>query len=180
MTIPTLLTPRLVLRAPRLADFDVWAAYYGSPRAVHEGGPFDRVEAWKLFAADVGLWQLRGYGAFGVDDGASGRHLGEVGIYQRADYPGPELGWMVVPEAEGRGIATEAARAVLNWTRETFAWRFVTSIISPGNDRSIALGLRLGGVLDATLPGIDPGDVVIRHDLRPGGAAPDFARGAHG
>ena len=68
---------------------------------------------------------------------------------------------------------------ILHWIRETFAWRFVTSIISPGTDRSIALGLRLGGVLDATLPGIDPGDVVIRHDLRPGGAAPDFARGAH-
>ena len=35
----------------------------------------------------------------------------------------------------------------------------------PGNARSIALGLRLGGVqIDA--PGVDPGDVVIRHDLR--------------
>ena len=32
--------------------------------------------------------------------------------------------------------------------------------------RSITLGLRLGGVIDATLPGVDPTDVVIRHDLR--------------
>jgi RimJ/RimL family protein N-acetyltransferase len=170
--IPTLETARLRLRPPRLADFEAWAAYYASPRSGHEGGPFDRVEAWKLFAADVGLWQLRGYGAFGVDDSTSGRHLGEVGIYQRADYPGPELGWMVVPEAEGRGIAAEAARAVLRWIRQSFGWRFVTSIISPGNARSIALGLRLGGVVDPTLPGIDADDVVIRHDLCPGGPVP--------
>jgi hypothetical protein len=40
------------------------------------------------------------------------------------------------------------------------------NIIDPANDRSIALGLRLGGVIDPALPGTDPGDVVIVHDLR--------------
>ncbi len=163
---PTLHTHRLTLRMPVLADFGHHAAFHASDRSVHEGGPHDRQAAWRIWASDVALWPLRGYGPFGVDDRATGAYLGEVGIYQAEGYPAPELGWFVVPEAEGRGIALEAARAVLDWVRRTFDWPHITNIIEPANTRSIALGLRLGGVIDPRLPGIDPGDVVIRHDLR--------------
>lgn len=164
--IPTLTTDRLILRAPRLSDFDAWADYYASPRSGHEGGPFDRAQAYRIWASDVALWQLRGYGPFAVEDRTAGAHLGDVGIYQSADYPAPELGWFTVPAAEGRGIAFEAAKTVLQWLRDTTDWCHVTNIIAPANTRSIALGERLGGVIDPTLPGIDAGDVVIRHDLR--------------
>ena len=163
--IPTLSTARLVLRAPRLDDFEHWAAFFASDRSSMERGPLKRVDAWHVWAADVALWQLRGYGAFGVDERASGAYLGEVGIYQPEGFPGPELGWFLVPSAEGRGYATEAAQAVMDWARETLGWTRLTSIIDPANARSIAVGLRLGGVIDPTLPGVDPGDVVIRHDL---------------
>lgn len=167
MTPPTLHTDRLTLRAPRLADFEVWADFFASPRSIHEGGPKNRLAAWQHWAADVALWTLKGYGPFGVDDRATGAYLGEVGIYHGEGYPAPELGWFVVPDAEGKGVASEAARAVLDWVRSTFDWPLITNIIEPANTRSIALGLRLGGVIDPTLPGVrHPGDVVIRHDLR--------------
>ncbi|MEZ5885367.1 MAG: GNAT family N-acetyltransferase [Paracoccaceae bacterium] len=166
MTIPTLQTERLVLRAPKLADFEHWADFFASPRSVHERGMMGRIDAWRTWAADVAIWQLKGYGPFGVDDRATGAYVGEVGIYHGDDFPGPELGWFVVPGVEGKGYASEAARAVLDWIRATFDWPYITNIIDPANDRSIALGLRLGGVIDPTLPGVDPGDVVIRHDLR--------------
>lgn len=164
--VPVMETERLRLRAPLLADFEHHATFFASTRSVHEGGPLDRLAAWQHWAADVALWTLRGYGPFGIDDKATGAYLGEVGIYHGEGYPAPELGWFVVPEAEGRGVALEAARAVLNWLRDSFDWPHITNIIAPANTRSIALGLRLGGVIDPTLPGIDPGDVVIRHDLR--------------
>ena len=165
MTPPTLHTERLILRAPKLADFEHWAAFFASSRSIHERGMMSRIDAWRTWAADVANWQLKGYGPFGVDDRATGAYVGEVGIYHGDDYPAPELGWFVVPEAEGKGYAAEAARAVLDWVRESFDWPHITNIIDPANDRSIALGLRLGGVIDPTLPGVDPGDVVIRHDL---------------
>lgn len=165
-TVPVLATERLRLRAPQLPDFEHHAAFFASDRSVHEGGPKDRLAAWHHWAADVALWTLKGYGPFGVDDRATGAYLGEVGIFHGEGYPAPELGWFVTPEAEGKGVAHEAARAVLDWVKATFDWPHVTNIIEPGNARSIALGLRLGGVIDHTLPGIDPGDVVIRHDLR--------------
>ncbi len=60
----------------------------------------------------------------------------------------------------------EAARAVMVWARASFGWDRLVNYIDPGNARSIALGLRLGGVIDAGLPGQDATDVVIRHDLR--------------
>lgn len=164
--VPVLLTQRLRLRAPRLADFEHWAAFLASDRSVHEGGPMERTHAWQHWAATGALWLLKGYGPFGVEDRQTGAYLGEVGIYHGDDYPAPELGWFVVPEAEGKGVAHEAARAVLDWPKTATDWPHVTSIIEPANARSIALGLRLGGVLDTTLPGIDPWDVVIRHDLR--------------
>jgi RimJ/RimL family protein N-acetyltransferase len=163
--IPTLQTQRLTLRAPQLADFEHWAAFFASPRSIHERGMMSRTDAWRTWASDVANWTLKGYGPFGVDDRATGAYLGEVGIYHGDDFPGPELGWFVVPGAEGKGYAAEAARAVLDWVRATFDWPFITNIIDPANDRSIALGLRLGGVIDPTLPGVDPTDVVIRHDL---------------
>jgi RimJ/RimL family protein N-acetyltransferase len=163
---PVLTTARLILRQPKLADFEHWAAYFASDRSVHEGGPKTRRAAWEHWASDVALWTLKGYGPFGVDDRVTGAYLGEVGIYHGEGYPAPELGWFVVPGAEGKGVALEAARAVLDWVKASFDWPHITNIIEPANTRSIALGLRLGGVIDPTLPGIDPGDVVIRHDLR--------------
>jgi RimJ/RimL family protein N-acetyltransferase len=161
---PAISTPRLTLRLPVLADFEHHAAFHASPRAVWEGGAKSRKEAWGIWAVDVACWSLRGYGAFTVE--MDGVFVGEVGIYHPDHYPGPEFGWMVMPEAEGQGIAFEAAVAVRDWVRATFDWPHITSIIEPGNARSIALGLRLGGVVDQSLPGIDPGDLVIRHDLR--------------
>lgn len=164
--VPVLLTERLRLRAPRLEDFEAFATFFASDRSVHEGGPRDRLAAWQHWAADVALWALKGYGPFGVEDRATGAYRGEVGLFHGEGYPAPELGWFVVPDAEGRGIALEAALAVLGWVRASFDWPYITNIIEPANARSIALGLRLGGVIDPTLPGIDPGDIVIRHDLR--------------
>jgi RimJ/RimL family protein N-acetyltransferase len=165
MIAPTLHTPRLTLRMPILADFEPRATFAASDRAVWEGGPMDRAATWRQFASEVGQWPLLGYGPFSVDD-ASGTYLGEVGIYHPVDYPEPELGWFVVPEAEGKGVAMEAARAVMTWVRQTFGWDHTVNYIDPGNARSIALALRLGGTIDPSRKGQDATDVVILHDLR--------------
>jgi RimJ/RimL family protein N-acetyltransferase len=162
---PVLLTERLTLRMPRYEDFAHRLAFYTSDRSIWEGGPLDREAAWRIFASEVGQWPLMGFGPFSVDDSATGAYLGEVGIYQPEGYPEPELGWFVIDSAEGLGIATEAARAVMLWARQSFGWDHIDNYIDPANDRSIALGRRLGGVI-VDVPGVDPGDVVIRHDLR--------------
>ncbi len=164
-TAPVLMTERLRLRMPRYEDFAHRLDFYASDRSVWEGGPFAAREAWRVFASEVGQWPLMGFGPFSIEDRHTGDYLGEVGIYQPEGYPEPELGWFVTEAAEGRGIAAEGARAVMVWARTTFGWDHIDNYIDPGNTRSIALGLRLGGVI-ADVPGDDPTDVVIRHDLR--------------
>ena len=162
-TAPVIKTARLVLRMPRFEDFAHRLAFYTSDRSVWEGGPLAPDEAWRIFASEVGQWPLMGFGPFSVD--MDGAYVGEVGIYQPQGYPEPELGWFVVAGCEGKGIAAEAARTVKVWARASFGWDHIDNYIDPGNTRSIALGLRLGGVI-VDAPGIDPTDVVIRHDLR--------------
>lgn len=163
MNFPILTTPRLTIRLPEVSDFEHRAAFYASDRSVWEGGPLDRPTAWRIFASEVGQWLLKGYGPFSVL--MQGRYVGEVGIYHAADYPEKELGWFVVPEAEGKAVAYEAARAVMVWARTTFGWDHIVNYIDPGNARSVALGLRLGGRICGR-PGIDPTDVVLEHDLQ--------------
>lgn len=150
--IPTLATGRLTLRAPRLVDFPPFEAHFTSERSIHEDGPLTRTGAWKEFATGVAGWMLRGYGSLSIEDRATGGYLGEVGIYRLGTYPEPEIGWMVMPEAEGRGIAHEAALALRAWAYDRFGWTTLVSYIGAENTRSIRLAERLGARLDPAGP----------------------------
>ncbi|MDO8983388.1 GNAT family N-acetyltransferase [Cypionkella sp.] len=164
-TAPVIQTERLRLRMPRYEDFAHRQAFYASDRAIWEGGPFAAEQAWRIFASEVAQWPLMGFGPFSMEDPLTEEYLGEVGIYQPVGYPEPELGWYVEGHAEGKGLAAEGARAVMAWARDTFGWDHIDNYIAPGNARSIALALRLGGTL-VDGPGVNPTDVVIRHHLR--------------
>lgn len=166
MTAPILHTERLTLRMPILADFEYRAAFYASDRSVWEDGPLPRAQAWRVWASEVAQWPLMGFGPFSLENRQSRQYLGEVGVYRPEGFPEPELGWFVLPEAEGRGYAAEAARAVMGWVRKTFGWDHLVSYIAPGNLRSIALALRIGGRKVTDRPGTADDDVVILHDLR--------------
>jgi RimJ/RimL family protein N-acetyltransferase len=162
---PVLKTERLTLRMPRYDDFAHRLTFLASTRAEFEGGPYDTLTAWRIFASEVGQWPLMGFGPFSMDDSKTGAYLGEVGIYQPQGYPEPELGWFVTEAAEGKGIAAEGAKAVLLWARQSFGWDHIDNYIDPLNARSIALAQRLGG-RQVAAPGADPTDMVMRHDLR--------------
>ncbi|MEL6683349.1 MAG: hypothetical protein AAFQ09_12015, partial [Pseudomonadota bacterium] len=70
--IPTLRTERLVLRPYARGDFDAYASFMGSKRAVHMGGPIDRDKAWTWFTNDIASWPLYGFGTLAMEiDGRS-------------------------------------------------------------------------------------------------------------
>lgn len=146
--IPTLETERLVLRAPRAQDFEPFAAFCASPRAVGVGGPYARSDAFTRLCAIVGQWQLLGYGRWIVADKGTDEALGFVGIFHPEGWPGPEIGWSVFEAAEGRGIAFEAAVATRAYAYETLGWDTIISCTKPDNTRSIALANRMGCTAD--------------------------------
>ncbi|WP_220749045.1 GNAT family N-acetyltransferase [Jannaschia sp. AI_61] len=171
LTIPTLTTERLILRAPTRADFAPSAALLASARATYMGGPYDRAAAWAQFTGACASWLLEGFGSWMITDRATGAWLGETGITHPDHFPEPELGWMVAPEAEGQGIAHEAARAAQTWGLQTRGLATFVSYVDPENIRSLALARRLGARQDdsAQRPaGETPADTtVFRHGGRP-------------
>ena len=56
----------------------------------------------------------------------------------------PELGYVFAAIVHGRGIASEACRAALDWADRTLEADAYPAIISPGNEASIRLAERLG------------------------------------
>ena len=163
---PTISTARLKLRAHRQGDFDAYAAAYGDARMVHMGGPLDQRESWAAFCRDVAQWPLLGHGAWAVDDRETGTFLGQVGLNKHPYFPECELGWLVLPAAEGKGIAFEAAAAARDWARNTLKPASLVSYIHRDNARSIKLAERLGASHDADAPACPYADhLTYRHPM---------------
>jgi len=163
---PTLHTERLTLRAPQASDWPYWRDFAASDRARFVGGPIDEAKAWRAFGHVIGMWVLRGHGSFVFRETVSDQPLGMCGPWHPTDWPEAEIGWMVWrAEAEGKGLAFEAAAAARAHAFTALGWRTAVSYINPDNTRSIALALRLGAILDPTaaVPPSDHPALVYRH-----------------
>ncbi len=164
---PVLQTERLVLRAPRMSDFPVWEAFFGSDRSRYVGGPVGKYEAWRAFGHLAGMWALKGVGSFVIERKSDGAVLGSTGPWVPEYYPEKELGWTLwAEEAEGKGYAFEAASAARDFAFGVLGWDTAVSYIDDGNDRSFALAERLGAYRDDAAPKPDkdePPVFVYRH-----------------
>lgn len=163
IAIPTLTTPRLILRAPVYADWPAYAAFLASPRSRYMGGPYAGWGAWGMFCNDVGQWQLFGHGALMLDLRLTGECVGQVGINHGPLFPEKELGWLLFEGHEGRGYAVEAAAALRDWAFVDLGLPTLVSYFHPANARSIAVAERLGAMPDPVAARQDPEDVVYRH-----------------
>ena len=151
MIAPTLRTERLILRPLSLDDWEAYAAAWADPRmtAFIGGQPRTRTESWGKFLQSIGLWPLFGYGYWSFVDRESGAFLGngglasfERGLSELTGYP--EAGWAFVPDAWGKGLATEAMAAVLAWADETLGHKEIRCIIDPDNIASLRVAAKLG------------------------------------
>jgi RimJ/RimL family protein N-acetyltransferase len=147
LAIPTLETERLTLRPFR--DSDATALFELSQDADVMRYVGDRrvptlQEAWRAVAGWIGHWALRGYGQWAIEERATGRFIGRAGIINPADWPGPEVGYLLGRPWWGRGYATEAARAAMDWGFREIGFDDLISLIDPKNHASIAVATRLG------------------------------------
>lgn len=145
--IPVLETERLILRGPQMADFEPMQAFMSSERSrfMRLGAKLDALATWRVLAHVAGMWPLRGYGSFVIEEKASGAPIGMTGPWHPITWPERELGWAIWSQAaEGKGIALEAATAARDFAFETLKWNTAVSYIHPENARSIALAERLG------------------------------------
>ncbi|WP_432690472.1 GNAT family N-acetyltransferase [Pseudooceanicola sp. C21-150M6] len=137
-------TERLRLICPAGPDFDAAGAFLlpSSPKFL-DNDPDDEAIWWSV-ATIIGHWHLRGYGMFAVTSRESEELYGLVGPWFPRGWPEPELSWNLTEDAVGRGIAQEAARAVLDWLFVERHWPTVISLVDPDNEPSVRLVERLG------------------------------------
>ena len=146
--IPVIETGRLRLRAPKLDDLPALTAFFATERSKLVGGPLDATDVNRAMMSIIGTWALRGHGFWHIADKASDRYLGATGILYAPGWDEPELGWNLIEEAEGRGIAFEAAQAARAYSASHLGRDAPISYIDPANTRSIALALRLGATFE--------------------------------
>lgn len=142
----TLESERLRFRLFRDSDFatyEQWCARIEIMRYLG-GKTFDRIHAWRHFAYLRGHWELLGYGYYAVEEKATGTLIGRVGYTNQPGWPGFELGWTIIPEFQGRGYATEAARLLLPYAFDTLRQSRVISLIHPDNAPSRRVAEKLG------------------------------------
>ncbi|MEM1298020.1 MAG: GNAT family N-acetyltransferase [Pseudomonadota bacterium] len=163
MTAPMIETERLRLRPPVAADLEAYLTFIMSDRATHVGREKSRFSGWKCFAAEAGHWMLHGYGPWAVTMKGSDATVGQVGVWHPEQFPERELGWLVWEEAEGQGIAHEAATAARDYDYRVHGTQTLVSYIAKDNARSIRLAERLGAQLDPDAAPLDPGGLVYRH-----------------
>ena len=150
-----LLTERLRLRQFTAADFEPLAAMNADAetmRYLGSGQILERWQSWSSLAGILGHWQLRGYGMFCVEERATGRFAGRVGVLDPEGWPGFEIGWTIVRPLCGRGYATEAARAVRDWAFGTLDRDHAVHLIYPANLASQAVARKLGAAIDRQIP----------------------------
>jgi RimJ/RimL family protein N-acetyltransferase len=142
---PVLETERLILRPPSGDDFDPWFEMMSDETAARFiGGTTPRSVAWRQVCSMAGSWALLGYGMFSVVEKASGLWVGRIGPWTPADWPGTEVGWGLHPRAWGKGYATEAATAAIDWAFDHLGWTEVIHCIDPENLPSARVAERLG------------------------------------
>ena len=161
--IPTLETRRLVLRGPEPGDYPNFKATFASYRSRFMGGPLNPYETWMLYAAEIGPWNIRGYGMWMIHDKATDETYGMAGGWFPAAWPEREIAWIIWPEKAGHGYALEATHAARRYFYDELGWDGAVSYIDPKNLDSIRLAERLGASKDHDAATIDGNDAVYRH-----------------
>lgn len=167
-------TKRCVLRQWKTSDFAPWAEmnadpdvrrYFSSVASEEQA----RGEAERCRDAIV----QRGWGMWALEVPGVLPFAGFVGLavphYDAPWVPAVEIGWRLPLAAWGQGLATEAARAALQFGFERLGLAEIVAITVPANAPSRRVMERLGMVRDEAgdfdHPRVEAGHPMRRHEL---------------
>ena len=151
VVVPSLNTERLLLRGHRIEDFPNSASMWGDSQVTQHilERPLTREECWSRLLRYVGHWAVLGFGYWVLVEKQTGNFVGVAGFsdYKRDIEPSlenvPEIGWVLAKHAHGKGLATEAVRAITAWGDAYFQKR-TACIIAPGNTASFRVAEKGG------------------------------------
>ena len=159
--VHTLKTERLRMRWLEPGDEPLLLAVWNDPafmRNVGDRGVRTLTEASEaLTNGPLKLYADYGYGPYRVALEDSGEAIGICGLFKRENLDDPDIGFALLPNYCGKGLAFEAATAVAKQARGGLGLKRITAIVSPQNIASIGLIEKLGLQFERllTMPGED-------------------------
>ena len=173
---PLLVTERLDLWLP--AKYDIAAMHAivsDAETGRYLGAAGGMADQFQRFSRGAGSWLLYGYGGFTLRLRGDSAVIGNCGVFHSWRGLGedvddrPEAGWIVRRDQMGRGFASEAMQAVLDWFDREHGPHRIVCAIEHGNERSYRLAERLGfrPLRDAQWPD----GATVKLFLRPPGVA---------
>jgi RimJ/RimL family protein N-acetyltransferase len=145
-----LATERLRIRAFRDDDAIALHEVFGSPEVMKwtPSPPSKDVAETKERLARTMAFTARqppGMGLWALDLNESGEFLGQVGLFPvEGEGPEVEVAYELAPRVWGRGYATEAARALVEYGFGELQLRRIVALILPANTRSRNVATRCG------------------------------------
>lgn len=147
ITIPTLHTPRLVLRALLPEDapalFQIHQAegmlqYFPNPAPP----PLERIE--RFITSQQAHWEEYGYGHWAVTLPGQPDLIGWAGLQYLPETNETEVAYLLDRTQWGKGYATEAAREAIQFGFERFDFPEIIALVHPENTRSLQVAARCG------------------------------------
>jgi RimJ/RimL family protein N-acetyltransferase len=144
--------PNWVLRSARLvltpvvgSDLVDLCAIKADPRvfAVMLGGVLTPEQTAVELAKETLSWGANGFGMWAIRERGSAAFIGMTGLERRPDGRGVALRFALWPEAQGRGLAREAAGAALRFGHEQAGLR---RIVAVSREYNFASRMVLGGI----------------------------------
>lgn len=140
MNIPSIETERLLLRPWTLADGQAWfeilsekdiLRYFPNPE------PPERFKADAYINHHLAHWIQHGYGHWAVVALGESRIIGWCGLEYLSELHEVEVAYLLSRGAWGRGYATEAARAAVEFGFAKAGLAAIIGLVHPGNAASI-------------------------------------------
>lgn len=103
-----------------------------------------------LLEGPIASYQKHGFGLnkIALKDGSP---IGMCGLIKRPELPNVDIGYALMPEYEGVGFATEAARGVLNNGFDVHRMDVIDAVTKTTNNKSSALLIKLGFQFQQTI-----------------------------
>jgi len=141
-------TERLILRRLTLDDAPFILTLLNEPSFLRYIGDknvrtLDEARNY-ILTGPIASYERHGFGLYLVELRESQTPIGLCGIIRREELPAPDVGFALLPDFWNKGLAFEAATAVLNYAREELKIERILAITSLENEASINLLQRLG------------------------------------
>ncbi len=169
-------TPRLTLRRWQESDRAPFAAMNADPVVMHYfEAPFTREQSDEAFDRYLAAFDRAGFSFFATIIRDTGDFAGTIGLQIMRDVvpnlpqPAVEIGWRLVRTAQGKGFATEGARAIVDFAFNELCLSEVVAITALPNQASRRVMEKLGMThrpeLDFDHPRVPAGHKYQRHTL---------------